>query len=188
MARLYPLQMLLLATSSCLIPALSSASQYVQVLNVNGVISVKATNVTARTIVEELNNKLDIDFIVSGDAETRLNLDIVQEPLSKALPKLSPNNLIVRENSDSNSQIIEVVLMLGGSSSSSSSNNNEQFLPTGSPAAETQSEVQEIQAEADSDQLTFTDPDHAKLVRQAADAAAYDSRLPPDQVPPMFAE
>lgn len=188
MARIRSPQMLLLATAACLVSLASNASQNVQVLNENGIISVKATDVSASAIVEELTDRLGIHFVVTGNAETRLNLDIIEEPLDKVLPKLSPNNLIVRESADDSSQIIEVVLMLGDNNASDGNAVSEQFLPTGSPVEGITSQEGENQIQNNSDLANFRDPDRSLRVRQNADAAAYDASLPPDQVPPMFGD
>lgn len=171
-------------STSCI----AASQQSLQVHATDGLVSVQASNVTAQTLAEELSNQLDITVVLTGDAQARLSVNIEEEPLAKAVAKLSPNNLVVRENSDPNSEIIEVVLMMGENSGDVAG--TEQFLPTGSSGeAIVSGDFTDQNAAVDSNNQDYLrDPDRAVLVRQAADIAAYDSSVPPDQVPPMYAQ
>jgi len=162
------------------------AQSGVQIRSENGNLSVQATNVPASDLALELSNELGITVVVTGDAATRINLDIVEEPLEKALAKLSPNNLLVRDSHDHD--IIEVVLMMGEGQESSQVSGAEQFLPTGSPAEEVivEGDLAELQGSIDPSMLR--DPNRAADVREAAEAASSDANLPAAQVPPMYAE
>ena len=161
------------------------AQSGVKINSVDGLLSVQANNVSATELADELSNQLGISVVVTGDAETRINLDIVDEPFEKALGKLSPNNMLVRGN-DAN-DITEVVLMMGEGQDSGSSGSADQFLPSGSPAEEVVDEqtIQQAQDAVDPDLLR--DPNRAAQVREAAAAASSDANLPAAQVPPMFA-
>lgn len=152
----------------------------------NGNLSVKANNISASELAVELSNTLGITVVVTGDAETRVNLDIVEEPLETALGKLSPNNMLVRDSSAS--EIIEVVLMMGEGQNGSQSSGSEQFLPTGSPAEEVLDENNTTVPEDNIDPSLLRDPNRSEEVRQAAGAASSDGNLPAAQLPPMYAE
>lgn len=145
------------------------AQQAVQVRAQDGLLSVQASNATATELAEVLSNQLGISVVVTGDTEARVNIDIVDEPLDKALAKLSPNHMLVRKDKQSDSEITELVLMMGeGSSSSNSSGGEDQFLPSGSPA-------DDVAVEEPVDGNALRDPNRAAMVREAADAASSDS-------------
>ncbi len=169
--------------ASVLLSASLYAQSSVQVLEEDGLLTVRASDVTAIELAEELSQQLGISIVITGDAETRINLDIVKEPVERALARLSPNNLLVRSEDDA-SEIIEVVLMMGEGQNTSGGGDANEFLPTGSPAEE----LTEVQSEEAYDPNTLRDPNRAGMVRDAAAAASSDANLPAEQVPPMFAE
>lgn len=153
--------------------------QAVQVREQDGLLSVQASNATAIELAEVLSNQLGISVVVTGDSEARVNIDIIDEPLDKALAKLSPNHMLVRKSKQSDSEIIEVVLMMGeGSSSGNSGGGEDQFLPSGSPA-------DDVVVEESADGTALRDPNRSSMVRNAADAASSDSG---EQPPENFGE
>lgn len=162
------------------------AQSDIEISSSDGYLSVQASNVSASDLAEELSNELGINVIVTGDAETRVNLDIVEEPLEKALAKLSPSNMLVRDNNDAD--IIEVVLMMGEAQNSGAGGGADQFLPSGSPVeAVLDPQAQQQLLEADTPDA-FREPDRAEQARAAAAAASSDANLPAAQLPPMFGD
>jgi len=162
-----------------------SHAQNVQVLNQDGLLSIKARNASATQLAAVLSEQLGISVVVTGDTETLVNIDIVEEPIHKALTKLSPNNMLVRAGKSSDSEIIEVVLLMGEDAQNGSNDTgSDQFLPTGSPA-------DEIPLDANgggdgtqpTDGAILRDPNRAQVAREAADAAASDAGLPAEQQP-----
>lgn len=153
------------------------AQQAVQVHEQDGLLSVQANNASAIELAEVLSNQLGISVVVTGDSEALVNIDIINEPLDKALAKLSPNHMLVRKSKQSDSEIIEVVLMMGeGSSSGNSGGGEDEFLPSGSPADDV-----DIAVEESEDDTALRDPNRSSMVREAADAASSDSAgLPPE--------
>ncbi len=147
------------------------AQQTVQVSAQDGLLSVQASNASAAELAEVLSNQLGISVVVTGDAEARVNIDIIDEPLDKALAKLSPNHMLVRKNEQSDSEITEVVLMMGeGSSSGNSSGGEDEYLPSGSPADDIAIAIEEPVEGAEQ-----RDPNRSATVREAAGAASSDS-------------
>ena len=158
----------------------------VSVSSEDGLLTVQAENATASELAEKLSEQLGISVVVTGNAETRVNLDIVDEPLEKALGKLSPNNLLVHNTQAT--EIIEIVLMMG-EENGSGGGNSEEFLPSGSPAEEVIVEQPFAeQALDESEGGILRDPSRSLQVRNAAEAASEDPNLPASQVPPMYAE
>lgn len=125
-----PLAALIFAATSLT----AHAQQGVQINTENGLVSVQASNTTANELAAALAQALGISVVITGDTETRVNIDIIEEPLEKALTKLDLNNMLVRADSRPDSDIIEVVLLMGNSANSSAAAS--QFLPSGSPADE----------------------------------------------------
>lgn len=158
------------------------AQSSVQIVEEDGLLTVLASDVSALELAKELSQQLGISVVVTGDAETRVNLDIVEEPLARALGKLSPNNLLVK--SEDATQIIEVVLMMGEGQANGAGGDTNEFLPSGSPAED----VISGQTDEIDDPNTLRDPNRAAAVRETAAAASTDANLPAEQVPPMFAE
>ena len=102
-------------TAWCLALTVSTgafAQQSVQVSEKDGMLSVQASNTSASALAQLLSDELGISVVVTGDTEALVNIDIVDEPLDKALSKLSPNHMLVRSDKDPHSTIIEVVLMM----------------------------------------------------------------------------
>ncbi|WP_088919383.1 hypothetical protein [Granulosicoccus antarcticus] len=147
------------------------AQQGLQVREQNGMLSVQANNATASELAQLLSDQLGISVVVTGDTEARVNIDIIDEPLDKALAKLSPNHLLVREDKQPDSAITEVVLMMGEGSASDSSGGDEQFLPSGSPA----DDIVIDEAQATEEAVPTRDPNRSAAVREAADAASSDA-------------
>ncbi len=116
------------------LPGQALAQQSVRVSENDGLLSVQASNTSASALAQVLTDELGISVVVTGDTETMVNIDIVDEPLQKALSKLSPNHMLVRSSKAPDSDIVEVVLMMGEGSSAGSSGGDDQFLPSGSPA------------------------------------------------------
>lgn len=149
----------------------AAAQQAVSVRAQDGLLSVQASNATANELAEVLSNQLGISVVVTGDTEARVNIDIIDEPLEKALAKLSPNYMLVRNSKQPGSAITEVVLMMGeGSGSGNVSGGEDDFLPSGSPADDVISEDEQPM-----DGAPLRDPDRSAEVRAAADAASNDS-------------
>ena len=147
----------------------------------DGILSITANNVTASELAAELSDQLGISVVVTGEADTQINVDITDEPLEIALGKLSPNNMLVRNSQGT--EITEVVLIMGEGDMSASGGSSDQFLPSGSPAENVQPE----QAEQASGQVEGA-ADQANQVRDAAATASNDPNLPAEQVPPVYAE
>jgi hypothetical protein len=171
----------------------SSAEESVQVRNEDGLVWVKADNVPATSLASELSNNLGIRIVLTGDTNTRMNVNIVEEPLEKAVTKISPSNLVVRETADPSSQIVEVVLMLAEGTLSSAGAEESRFLPSGQPSEDTIPMDDYIDPAEAYDPGSLRDPDRAMRAREAAVAASYDAgvspdQVPPDQIPPMYAE
>lgn len=152
------------------------AQSDVQVDSSDGLLTIKANNISASELAEKLSDELGISVVVTGDAETRVNLDIVEEPVERALGKLSPNNMLVHD--EKAQEIIEVVLMMGEGQSSGGS--SEQFLPSGSPAEAVVSEQPPVQAlqQEPVDPGSLRDPNRVAQAREAAGAARSDANLP----------
>lgn len=156
----------------------------------DGTLSIQASDVTASELAAELTDQLGINVVVTGEADTQVNVDIVDEPLEIALGKLSPNNMVVRNSQGT--EITEVVLMMGEGSNSSAGGASDQFLPSGSPAEAVQTEQATEQAAGQATGQASGQAagaaDQAGAVRDAAASASNDPNLPAGQVPPMFAE
>lgn len=162
-------------------PSYAQNQQNVQIRSEDGLLTVKANNASAKQLADVLSDQLGINVVLTGDIETLINIDIVEEPLDKALTKLSPNTMLVRAGEEPDSEIVEIVLLLGeGSRNSSTGAGSGQFLPSGSPAQENP-----VSANGDDPEPTdagiLRDPNRAQLVRDAAGAAANDAGLPAAQ-------
>lgn len=161
--------------TACLVMLLilssAHAQQQIDVTERDGLLSVQATNTSAAELAQVLTEQLGINVVVTGDTETLVNIDIVEEPLAKALTKLSPNNMLVRSDADPDSEIIEVVLIMG-EGSGSQSGSSDQFLPSGAPADGVGGEEAGQQA---TDGGPLRDPNRIQQAREAAGAAASDA-------------
>ena len=171
--------------ASVLISTSLYAQSAVQIVEEDGLLTVLATDVSAVELAQELAQELGISVVVTGDAEARVNLDIVEEPLERALGKLSPNNLLVR--SEDATEIVEVVLMMGEGQNNASGGESNQFLPSGSPT-EGIVEEQISDPNAINDPNAQNDPNQSAAVRRAVEDASADPNLPAEQLPPMYAE
>lgn len=157
------------------------AQQNVQVSEKDGMLSVQASNTSATALAEILSEELGISVVVTGDTETLVNIDIVEEPLDKALAKLSPNHMLVRSSKQPGSSIVEVVLMMGEGSSSGSSGSDDQFLPSGSPADDIV--ISDEQPLTD-DGALLRNPERSTEARDAANNGTDPSGLSPDSDAP----
>ncbi len=163
-----------------------SAQQSIQVSENDGLLSVQASNTSASTLAQVLTDELGISVVVTGDTESLVNIDIVEEPLNKALAKLSPNHMLVRSSEAPDSTIVEVVLMMGEGSASGGGGSDDQFLPSGSPADDIIVEDQPLNDEGiPTDQVT--DPANASDVPSAnpADDPQNGSAPPPQSFDPV---
>ena len=163
----------------------SKAYADISISSGDGILSIKANNVTASELAAELSDQLGISVVVTGEADTQINVDITDEPLEIALGNLSPNNMLVRNSQGT--EITEVVLIMGEGDMSASSGSSDQFLPSGSPAENVQPEQAE-QASGQAGGQVEGAADQANQVREGAATASNDPNLPADQVPPMYAE
>lgn len=148
------------------------AQQTVHVRAQDGLLSVQASNASAVELAEALSSQLGISVVVTGDTEARVNIDIVDEPLDKALAKLSPNHMLVRNSKQPDSAITEVVLMMGeGSATGSAGGSDDQFLPSGSPADDVI--ISDDQQPVDG--AALRDPNRSAVARETADTASSDA-------------
>ena len=97
----------------------------------DGLVTLKANNAPVVQLADALAQELNINVVISGDDAGSISADIVDEPVEKALALLSPNHMLVREDSSPDARIIEVVLMLDDTGSSNTSVG--EFLPSGDP-------------------------------------------------------
>lgn len=169
--------------SANLLISFSSSSLYAQDIDVqsnDGLLSIQANNTTATELANVLSEELGIVVVVTGDAETRVNIDIVDETIEKAVTQLSPNNMLVRSGAGTESDIIEIVLMMGESGNNAmSGGGSDQFLPSGSPAEDVVVEGIDPNGQA-VDGAALRDPNRAQLVRDTANASGNDSGLNTD--------
>ncbi|NND91215.1 MAG: hypothetical protein HKN42_10155 [Granulosicoccus sp.] len=149
------------------------AQQDVQVSERDGLLSVQASNTSASHLAEVLAERLGISVVVTGDTEALVNIDIVDEPLAKALAKLSPNHMLVRSSKLADSSIVEVVLMMGEEGSSQDSGgSDDQFLPSGSPADDVVVIDDQQSTQDGADPL---DPNGAAAASESIEASSGDS-------------
>ncbi len=158
----------------------SLLAQNIDIQSGDGLLSVRASNTSASALADALSEQLGIVVVVTGNTEALVNVDIVEEPLEKAIGKLSPNNMLVRAGNAGDGDITEVVLMMGDASGSAAADNGtDQFLPSGSPA-EGVAVGGDAQNPQGSDGAALRDPNRAQVVRDAAAAASNDAGLPAD--------
>ncbi|MBX2882346.1 MAG: hypothetical protein KTR32_20525 [Granulosicoccus sp.] len=181
------IRLFILITGLCAY-SFTHAQQSVQVKSHDGLLSIQAADASARQVAEELSRTLGINVVLTGDDQTRLDIDISEEPLDKAIARLSPNNLLVRESASPESPIIEVVLMLADNSTFANTSAESQFLPSGAPAPEVFA-VESINVYPEQvNPQTLRDPNRIDQVRQSAISSAFESNMPPEQLPPMITE
>ena len=144
-----------------------------------GRVSIRAGGASAAEVAEALTARTGISVVVTGDASTPIDVDIVDEPLEKAVAHLAPNHLLMRGDRAADASITEIVLMMpdgddGGVEST-------EFLPTGEPTdgvvtddagyAEGGGELDENGQPIDGGLEVLRDPDRAAAVRAAAASA-----------------
>ena len=152
----------------------------------DGRVSIRASGTDAAAVASALGERTGISIVVTGDAATPIDVDIVDEPLEKAVAQLAPNHLLMRGNA-AGAPIVEIVLMMpdgddGGVEST-------EFLPTGEPADGVVSEDPSYAAQdggagdgsepeydasgqpIDRSLQLLRDPDRAAAVRAAAASA-----------------
>lgn len=133
----------------CLITLLACsaalAQPRVEVASDGKLVSVQATNTSARSLAEALSEQLGIAVVVTGNTESPVTIDIVDEPLEKALAKLTPNYMLVRADKSAQSEIVEIVLIME-ESGLAGSGQSEEFLPSGSPAEEIIDDTQPVES------------------------------------------
>ena len=167
-----------------LLASFSSSSLYAQDIDVqsnDGLLSIQANNTTATQLADVLSEELGIVVVVTGDAETRVNIDIVEETIEKAVSQLSPNNMLFRSGEGAESDIVEIVLMMGESGGNSISNGggSDQFLPSGSPAEDVV--VEGVDPNRQSiEGAALRDPNRAQLVQDNANGSLNKSGLNTD--------
>lgn len=164
------------------IPVSVQAQTKVSISENNDIMSIQANNVTAGELAASISDILGITVVVAGDEETQVNVDIVEEPIDKALSKLSPNNMLVRDAN--NEKIIEFVLMVGDEQANNAPV-SEQFLPSGSPAEPVLTQDTSSAPEQNAEPTQPRDSSRAATARQAADSASSDAGVPPPQEPPI---
>jgi len=119
-----------------LVPILGQAQSRPFDLAVSGnLVSILANNAPIQELANALSTETGIVFSLTGEKTTPITIEIVEEPLEKAIAKLSPNHLLVRDSEASDAQLIEVVLMMSEAGAAGGGGNTE-FLPSGAPAEE----------------------------------------------------
>lgn len=126
-------------------PPLAQAQPSIEIRSQDSLLSIQTTTATASELAEALTEELGISVIVTGDTESILNVDIVDEPLERALTQLSSNYMLVRNGKSKDSKIIEVILIMGDDGGGDSSAGNEQFLPSGSSVEDVVSNQQQAE-------------------------------------------
>jgi len=159
----------------------SASTLHAQAINIqsgDGRLSIRASNASIIEVATRLSEQLGITVVVTGDNESPLTVDIVDEPVEKAINQLSPNNMVVRAGEFGKGDITEIVLIMGESSDGASSGSDE-FLPTGSPADEVVDDGSDPNMQV-SEGSELRDPNRAQAARDAAAAAATDAGLSGD--------
>jgi len=159
----------------------SASTLHAQAINIqsgDGRLSIRASNASIIEVATQLSEQLGITVVVTGDNESPLTVDIVDEPVEKAINQLSPNNMVVRAGEFGKGDITEIVLIMGESSDGASSGSDE-FLPTGSPADEVVDDGSDPNMQV-SEGSELRDPNRAQAARDAAAAAATDAGLSGD--------
>lgn len=111
-----------------------SAQQPFDVALRDGLLSIRANDAPIGALAEALSGETGVSFVVTGDPAVAITTEIVDEPLDRAVAKLFPNHLLVRDGKSADAPITEVVLLLDDESGSGGG--GEGFLPSGAPADE----------------------------------------------------
>ncbi len=142
-------------------------------------VSVRSNGASAADVAQALGERTGISVVVTGDASTAVDVDIVDEPLVKAVAQLAPNHMLVRGGRGGDAPITEIVLMMpdgqdGGIEST-------EFLPTGEPTDGVGAEDPTLAAQdagfdengqpIEQQLEVLRDPDRAAAVRAAAASA-----------------
>ena len=158
-------------------PALAQSVEITE--NGPGRVSIRAGGASASEVAEALSRETGISIAVTGDGSTAIDVDIVDEPIGKAVSQLAPNHLLMRADKTPDARITEIVLMMpdgddGGVEST-------EFLPTGEPTDEIIAEdpvvaggdgaVDENGQPIEAGLQILRDPDRAAAVRAAAASA-----------------
>ena len=120
---------------ACALASAARAQQPFDVALRDGLLSIRASGAPASSLAEALAQETGVRFVVTGDATRAISTEIVDEPLDRAIAKLSPNHLLVRDGERPDAPLVEVVLMLDDAAASAVGGGAE-FLPSGAPADE----------------------------------------------------
>ncbi len=126
---------------SCFCFCQQAVARTVELLWDGELLSIQATDVTLAEISQQLSDKTGIVFSVSGTSSATISIDIVAEPLATAITKISSNHMLVRDGDSADARLVEVVFLISDNTSTISTGN---FLPSGAPAADVQSDAQRI--------------------------------------------
>jgi len=100
----------------------------------DGLLSIRANGAAIMDLAEALAAETGVSFVVTGDTGTPITTEIVDEPFARAVAKLSPNHLLVKDGKSADAAVVEVVLMLDDADGGGGGNDG--FLPSGAPADE----------------------------------------------------
>ncbi|MEE9321593.1 MAG: hypothetical protein V3U76_14190 [Granulosicoccus sp.] len=126
---------LLAITVTLTSPLVTHAQQPFDIFMKDGLITVRANNAPVAELAAALSAETGVRVVITGEPSTAMSTEIIDEPLDKAFAKLSPNHMLVRENSSVDSPIVEVVLIMEDSEGVATPAVGE-FLPSGAPADE----------------------------------------------------
>ena len=103
----------------------------------DGLLSIRANDAPAVALAEALAGETGVSFVVTGDPQQAITVEIVDEPFDRAVAQLSPNHLLMRDGERADAPVIEVVLMLDDApDGSGGAGGGAEFLPSGAPAEE----------------------------------------------------
>ena len=134
-----------LAALGLLAPSGALAQQPFDIALRDGLLSIRANGASVTELAAALAAETGIDFVVTGDAGATITTEIVDEPFVKAVAKLSPNHLLMREDKNPDSAVTEVVLILDESGGGGGGGDG--FLPSGAPADEIYGDEQAFSSE-----------------------------------------
>jgi|GEM_PF-6143860 len=112
----------------------ATAQQSYDIAMRDGLLSIRANGASVTELAAALAAETGINFVVTGNGGTPITADIVDEPFDRAVAKLSPNHLLVRDGKRADATVTEVILMLDDDDSGGSGDGG--FLPSGAPADE----------------------------------------------------